>query len=62
VSFRPLANAGEAGSLDDEMAAAVREADLALAEAGYLSTVQRKRKSPPDFAERRLSPALGSLL
>jgi hypothetical protein len=51
VSFRSLAcvNAGQPGSLEDEMAAAVREADLALAEAGYLSKLQHSRKSALDF-------------
>jgi hypothetical protein len=54
VSFRSPAcvNADQAGSLEDEMAAAVREADLALAEAGYLSKLQHNRKCALDFIER----------
>jgi hypothetical protein len=54
VSFWPPAteNADEPGSLEDEMAAAVREADLALAEAGYLSKLQHNRKCALDFVER----------
>jgi len=53
MDFRAPArvNADEPCSLEDEMAAAVREADLALAEAGYLSKQQRNRVSTLDFAE-----------
>ena len=54
VDFRASAraNADEQFSLEDELAAAVREADLALAEAGYLSRLQRNRKSALDFSQR----------
>jgi hypothetical protein len=51
VSFRFSASAGQLGSLEDEMAAALHEADLALAEAGYLSRLQHNRKCPLDFIE-----------
>ena len=54
VSFRSpaWANADPPGSLEDEMAAAVREADLALAEAGYLSKLQHNRKCALEFIGR----------
>ncbi len=48
---RRRARESEAYSLEDEMAAALREADLALAEAEYLSSAQRDRKTTLAFAK-----------
>jgi hypothetical protein len=48
---RRRARESQARSLEDEMEAALREADFALAEAEYISKSQRDRKSTVAFAK-----------